>query len=138
MYTEAKIPVPELLASHPHLSDSINSNIVQSEVEGGVYLPDLPRGAAVEIETRNHIYTLVNCGENAALLSGHPKFCPKPVRVSIHGSTWGGSLLKQGFIGRSMHLEFGHPDYTGPITTSRIVDVRAIENCAASPPPGRA
>src|SRR5438270_7352923 len=112
-----------------HFSDSVNSNIVQSEIEGGVYLPDLPQGAAVEIETQNHTYTLVACGESAALISGHPKFCPEPVRVSIHGSTWGGSLLKQGFIGRSMHLEFGHPDYTSPITTSRIVDVRATENC---------
>src|SRR5215831_3462991 len=126
MYTEVKISVPELPAPRPNLSASINSNIVQSEVEGGVYLPDLPPGAAVEIETRNHIYTLVNCGENAALLSGHPTFCPNPVRVSIHGSTWGGSLLKQGFIGRSMHLEFTHPDYRGSITTSRIVDVRPL------------
>ena len=45
--------------------------------------------------------------------------------VDIQGSTWGGSLLKQGFIGRSMHLEFRHPDFQTPITTSRIVDVRA-------------
>ena len=66
-----------------HLSDSVNSNIVQSEIEGGVYLPDLPQGAAVEITTRNHIYTLVNCDGNAALISGHPKFCPKPVKVSV-------------------------------------------------------
>src|SRR6478735_3906147 len=121
MYTEAKIPAPEFATPHPNFCDSINSNLVQSEIEGGVYLPDLPRGAAVEIETANHIYTLVNCGGNAALISGHPRFCPVPVRVSIHGSTWGGSLLKQGFIGRSMHLEFGHPNYTGVITTSRIV-----------------
>jgi hypothetical protein len=131
MYTEAEIPVPELFAPHPHFCDSINHNIIQSEIEGGVYLPDLAQGEAVEIETQNHVYTLVNCGENAALICGHPKFCPEPVKVSIHGSTWGGSLLKQGFIGRTMHLEFGHPDYTSPIVTSRIVDVRPTQHSAA-------
>jgi hypothetical protein len=98
----------------------------RSEIEGGVYLPDLPQGAAVEIATTNHVYTLVKSGENSALISGHPTFCPKPVTVTVHGSTWGGSLLKQGFIGRSMHLEFRHPDYVRPIVTSRIVEVRAV------------
>ena len=131
MYTEAEIPVPKLLAPNPYFCDSINSNIVQSEIEGGVYLPDLPQGAAVEIETKNHTYTLVNCSQSTALICGHPKFCPEPVKVSIHGSTWGGSLLKQGFIGRNMYLEFGHPDYTIPIVTSRILEVRARQNSVA-------
>lgn len=113
-----------MFALSSHFCDSINRNIVQSEIEGGVYLPDLPSGATVEVETRNHTYTLVSCGEGTALICGHPRYCPKPVKVSVSGSTWGGSLLKQGFIGRSMHLEFTHPDYRGSITTSRIVDVR--------------
>jgi hypothetical protein len=126
MFTETTVPAPELFSPHPNFCDSINRNIVRSEIEGGVYLPDLPQGAAVEIETMNHTYTLVSCGENAAIICGHPKFCPAPVKVSIQGSTWGGSLLKQGFIGRSMHMEFKHPDFRWPITTSRIVDVRAV------------
>jgi len=108
----------------PHFCDVINHNIVKSEIEGGVYLPDLPSGTTVEVQTRNHTYTLVSCGQGTAIISGHPRYCPQPVKVSVNGSTWGGSLLKQGFIGRSMHLEFNHPDYSGPITTSRIVDVR--------------
>jgi hypothetical protein len=115
---------PQLYSPSPYFSDSINRNIIQSEIEGGVYLPDLPPGAAVEIETMNHTYSLVHCGESSAIISGHPRFCPEPVKVSIQGSTWGGSLVKLGFIGRSMHLEFQHPDFQGPITTSRIVDVR--------------
>jgi|SRR5436190_7709935 len=125
MYMETSAPAQELFAVNPHLCDSINRNIVQSEIEGGVYLPDLPSGVTVQVETRNHTYTLVSCGEGNALICGHPQFCPEPVKVSVNGSTWGGSLLKQGFIGRSMHLEFNHPDYRAPITTSRIVDVRA-------------
>ena len=126
MQTETAIPVPQGFAPHPHFSDRVNRNIVQSEIEGGVYLPNLPQGAAVEIETRNHTYRLVHCGENTVELSGHPTFCPEPVRVKIYGTTWGGSMIRQGFIGRSMHLEFGHPDYSTPITTSRIVEIREV------------
>jgi hypothetical protein len=116
--------VPDIFTPNPHLSDEINRNIVQSEIEGGVSMHNLPKGAVVEIETQNRVYTLVSCGEGDALLHGHPTFCPEPVLVSIHGSTWGGSMLKYRYIGRGMHLEFGHPGYEGPIITSRIVDVR--------------
>jgi hypothetical protein len=120
-----------MFAPNPHLSDQINGAIIQSEIEGGVSLRDLPKGTVVEIETQNRVYTLVSCGEGDALLHGHPMFCPEPVLVSIHGSTWGGSMLKDRFIGRGMHLEFGHPDYEGPIVTSRIVDIRQPAALAA-------
>src|SRR5262249_32611870 len=97
-----------------------------SEIEGGVYLSDLAEGDTLEIETQNRRYTLVHRGANEALIHGHPKFCPEPVPVRIQGSTWGGSMLKLAFIGRSMHLEFKHPEYPGPITTSRIVEIRPV------------
>jgi hypothetical protein len=40
------------------------------------------------------------------LISGHPEYCPEPVLVAIAGSTWEGSMLKRGFVGRGMHLGF--------------------------------
>ena len=126
------LPFPELYAVHPNLSDSINSNIVESEIEGGVYLRDLFDGSSVEIETRNHCYTLVPCGGSDAMLCGHPEYCPEPVRIVVLGSTWGGSMLKEAFIGREMHLEFKHPAYSGPITTSRIVKIRLNHQLAAA------
>src|SRR2546425_475334 len=116
---------PDLFIPHRNLSDEVNRNIVQSEIEGGVYLDDLPDGATLEVETQNRSYRLVNHGQGTALISGHPKFCPDPVLVKIHGSNWGGSMLKVRFIGRGMHLEFRHPEYR-TIMTSRIVDVRAV------------
>ena len=122
--THVDLPVPTVFTPSSRLSDEINRNIIQSEIEGGVSMQNLPEGAVVEIETQNRVYTLVSCGEGEALLRGHPMFCPEPVRVSIHGSTWGGSMLKYRFIGRGMHLEFGHPEYVTPIVTSRIVDIR--------------
>jgi hypothetical protein len=114
----------EIFAPHPNLSDEVNSNIVQSEIEGGVYLKDLPDETTLEIETQNRSYTLVNRGHGQALISGHPEFCPEPVLVRIEGSNWGGSMLKASFVGRGMHLEFRHPEYQRPIITSRIMEIR--------------
>jgi hypothetical protein len=110
---------------HRNLSDQINRQLVQSEIEGGVYLDDLAPGDVIEVETRNHAYKLVNHGFGQALISGHPEFCPQPVLVRVEGSNWGGSLLKVSFIGRGMCLEFRHPEYH-TITTSPIVDIRQL------------
>lgn len=109
---------------HQNLSDQVNGNIIRSEIEGGVYLKDLPDSSTLEIVTQNRGYTLVLVHDGDAWISGHPEFCPKPVLVRIAGSNWGGSMLKAAFLGRGMHLEYRHPDYRGPIVTSPIVDIR--------------
>jgi len=113
-----------LFAPHPNLSDEVNRNIVQSEIEGGVFLADLPPSTVLQIHTQNHCYTTVLLDKNYALISGHPQFCPQPVLVSIAGSTWGGSMLKLHFVGRGMHLEFCHPEFRTPIITSPIQEIR--------------
>ena len=113
-----------LFAPHPNLGDEVTRNIVQSEIEGGVFLNDLPSATVLQIETQNHCYTAVLVDEGSVLISGHPKYCPQPVLVAIAGSTWGGSLLKRRFVGRGMHLEFRHPEYQAPIVTTRIREIR--------------
>jgi hypothetical protein len=113
-----------LFAPHPNLSDGVNRHIVQSEIEGGVFLKDLPCASVLEIETQHHCYTAVLLNDGTALISGHPQYCPEPVQVAIAGSTWGGSMLKRRFVGRGMHLEFCHPAYGTPIVTSRIKEIR--------------
>jgi hypothetical protein len=120
--SQATLP-PSLFMPHAGFSDEVNSNIAQSEIDGGVHLDDLSEGAVLEVETQHHLYTIVNRARGHALISGHPKFCPEPLPVSIAGSTWGSSMLKLQFIGRGMHLEFCHPTYH-TITTSRVVDIR--------------
>jgi hypothetical protein len=113
-----------LFAPHPNFGDEVNRNLAQSEIEGGVHLRNVPPDTVLEVQTMNHLYTIIHQGLGKALISGHPRFCPDPVMVQIHGSTWGGSMLKQSYIGRGMHLEFRHPAYLS-VTTSRIVEVRA-------------
>jgi hypothetical protein len=120
---------PTLFVPSPHLCDAVNGRIVQSEIEGGVHLRDIVPGTVLEVRTQNRAYTLEYQGSGQALISGHPIFCPQPVLVNIHGSTWGGSMLKERFIGRGMCLEFAPP--TNPaITTSVIVDVRESRRAA--------
>ncbi|MGD0776137.1 MAG: hypothetical protein ABSC05_25255 [Candidatus Solibacter sp.] len=114
---------PRLFPTHANLGDAVNSNIVQSEIEGGIHLRDLSPGAILEVQTQNRAYTILYQGWDQALISGHPVFCPQPVRVTIHGSTWGGSMLKARFIGRGMRLEFGRAECDA-IRTSVILDVR--------------
>ncbi len=114
---------PALFTPSPYFDETVNRNIVQSQIEGGVHLSHVLPGTVLEVETQNRAYTIRYEGSGLALISGHPVFCPEPVLVNIHGSTWGGSMLKERFIGRGMRLEFAHPDYE-PITTSVILDVR--------------
>ena len=116
---------------HNNLSDQVNGNIIRSEIEGGVYLRDLPNETTLEVETQNRWYTIVVKHDCEALICGHPRFCPEPVLVFIQGSNWGGSMLKTAYLGRGMHLEFRHPGYKGPIITSRIVDIRMRSQVAA-------
>lgn len=131
MNTQTTAPVPNLFAPHPNLSDQVNRNIVQSEVEGGVHLDNLSVGDTLEVETQNRWYTIVNRGRGHVMICGHPKFCPAPTLVRIEGSTWGGSMLKSRFIGRGMRLEFRHPAFH-TVTTSRIVEIRAMQQGVGS------
>jgi hypothetical protein len=114
---------PHLFRPHSNLSDEANRKIVQSEIEGGVFLKDLAPATVLQIQTQHHCYTVVLLGDSNALISGHPQYCPRPVLVAIAGSTWGGSMLKRRFVGRGMHLEFCHPEYSTPIVTSPIQEI---------------
>jgi hypothetical protein len=124
--SSASLPKPDLFSGLANFSDDVNRRIIQSEVEGGVDLTELPEGAKLLVETENRSYRLTLHDKSSAHISGHPVFCPEPVLVNIHGSSWGGSMLKVNFIGRGMHLEFHHPEFR-TITTSRIVDIRALD-----------
>jgi hypothetical protein len=112
---------------HPNLSDAINDGIVRSEVEGGVYVQNLSDDRPLEVQTQHRSYFVLRRNSGDTVIWGHPVYCPEPVPVAISGSNWGGSMLKIGFIGRGMHLEFRHPDYPLPIVTSRIEDMRELD-----------
>jgi hypothetical protein len=126
------LPVADLPSFVPHfnLSDEVNRHIIQSEIEGGVFLKDLAPDTVLQIQTQHHLYTAVLIDDASAMISGHPEYCPQPVLVAIAGSTWGGSMLKRHFVGRGMRLEFSHPEYKTPIVTSSIQDIRELSTAA--------
>ena len=121
---------------HPNLSPEINAAIAESELQGGVFVDKLPLGHSLRVTTQNTKYTIER-REDGLYMSGHYKYCPKPVKVNILGSNFGGSMLKVGFIGRGMYLEFfidmpdserkrGEVDGHGRIVTSQIKEVTEV------------
>jgi hypothetical protein len=121
------LPLAEPFQPHPNFDDAINRAISQSEIEGGVSLANLPVGSVLQVDTINNAYTIENRGDGGVVISGHPDICPEPVLVNFHGSTWGTALLKVGFIGREMSMEFRHPD-RGIVRTSRVREIREINS----------
>ena len=117
---------------HPNFDDSINRAICESEIEGGVHIDDLPVGAVLDVQTVNTLYHLENRGDGELLISGHPEICPVPVLVNFHGSTWGSAMLKMGFVGREMSLEFRHPE-KGLVRTSRVREIHEINARISGP-----
>lgn len=108
------------------VNHELNGDVEPRDLEGGIYLEELPEGVVLEVETNHHRYTIVNRTRGEALISGHPKYCPEPVAVRITGSLWDGLLLKAGFIGLGMRLAFQLPTQA-TITTSPIMQIRTRE-----------
>jgi hypothetical protein len=113
------------MEQYEHLSDEIAGDVVQSEIEGGVFLSDLQLGTLLELETHHHRYCLRNLGQGKMEISGHPEYCPEPTEVDVLGSSWGGTLLKSRYVGRGMRLEFWHPSHD-LVVTSPILEMRQV------------
>ena len=117
---------------HPNLSPEINDKIAQSEIEGGADLTKMKVGETLRVTTMSRTYTVtkVRDSDPMYLISGHPKYCPEPTRCIITGSTFGGSMLRTGYLGRGMHMEFfpAYPsDLDGElVTTSMIKEVEEL------------
>lgn len=103
------------------LEVSAHRRQVRLDGEGGLRLSGLPDGSRVVVATVNRTYELDLRG-GQVWISGHPHLCPRPVRVRVRGSSWGGSMLRIGYLGPGMRMEFEHPSFRC-VTTSRIVSV---------------
>lgn len=91
---------------HPNLSPEINKNIADSEKNDGLFVSDLPFRSDITFKTKNTTYTLSKESDGTLLISGNDKFCPTLTKCHINGSTWGGSMIKIGWIGVGMRVEF--------------------------------
>jgi hypothetical protein len=109
-------------SNHPNLSDDINANIARSEILGGLKVSDIRLDQTIHVQTRNTLYKIKRDIDSLYII-GHPEFCPVWTRCDIHGSTFGGSMIKLDWIGREMHLEFSTDVHAGSIVTSAIQDI---------------
>jgi hypothetical protein len=109
-----------------------NENVIKSEVLGGIFIEKIQVGKTLRIKTKKREYLLEH-RDDGFYLSGHPEYCPTPTHVKPHGSTWGGSAIKAGYIGRGMDFEYGI-EGMGTYKTSEIVDVEIVgEEPSVSP-----
>jgi hypothetical protein len=77
----------------------------------GVHRRDVHPGDLVLVTTRNSVYALRVLDEATYLVSGgwFDRQGLSPLRLTIAGCTWGGSLIKQDLIAAcGMCLEFGN------------------------------
>jgi hypothetical protein len=118
-------PHSDLFKPTPAFDSTVSHVISPSETDGGVVLDNLPVGTRLEVKTSSRTYEIENRGHGDVLISGHPDICPEPVLVSMHGSTWGGALLKLHYICSGMGLEFRHPT-RGIVRTSKVTEVRQL------------
>ncbi len=114
---------------HRNLNKGIVDKINESEKAGGVFLKNIPANSTINIKTGNSLYA-VHKTDRGETIKGHPEYCPAPVNCRINGSTFGGSMLKIGWIGIGMHLEVFLTDTQKTITTSAIetIEITTVDN----------
>ena len=120
----------EPFQAHPNLCQELNDVIAESELQGGMFIKDLPVGKTLKVRTQNTVYFIdrVAEGKEGIEISGHPRYCPEPTKAYILGSNFGGSMIKIGFVGRGMYMEFSTENRRGTIVTSRIKEVEEVTN----------
>jgi len=106
------------------------AKLVTIETEG-VFLKDYPNHVLM-VNTKNTSYGFITRngiveGKAAAVVEGgrEPRYLTEHTKnIDIHGSTFGGSMIKVGYIGVDMHLEFSYPEHPKSIVTTAIQSIR--------------
>ena len=104
----------------------LEKEIKAAERAEGWYFEQLEVGQWLEVQTQESVY-IIERRKDGFYISGNQKYCPDPVKAKIKGSTFGGSAIMPGFIGRGMYLEFSIPEsHPSPIVTSRIKSIKVM------------
>lgn len=116
----------DFVKPHPNVHPSITRAMQESQIRGGVWLKDVPVGRTLHVKTRHTTYVLRH-RESGWTIEGHLRYCPTERPVTVTGCTYGGSVLKAGFVGRGMYMEFCTPEHPDPIGTSSIEEITESE-----------
>src|SRR5262245_43494447 len=91
----------------------------------------LPKGAQVDVETKNRLYHIEYLGGDNIRISGHPDYCPAPVKGHLLGSSDKAGSLEPGLIETGRYLRFVLEDER-PVQTSRVTKLRVDQPQADS------
>jgi hypothetical protein len=88
------------------LEENLQHLIEEQAKEPGIDVRRLKPGVRVIVNTMNSEYVLETTEEPGIVYAQGGKHIPHRRKVGFNGSTFGGSMIKVGWIGRGMHMEF--------------------------------
>lgn len=91
----------------------------------------LEPGCLLDVETKSRHYRIECLGGSTVRISGHPQYCPTPVKAELQGSLNREGELDTGLIERGHRLVFVMENHV-PITTSKVLHVRVEAKPQAS------
>ena len=89
---------------------------------GGIDVRTLPPGTRLVIKTKNSTYDIEVIDGSRVTIRGGRKFS-EATECWFNGSTWGGSVLRQGWVGYGMRMELacGVTVVTSPVQSARVI-----------------
>lgn len=108
---------------HPELEKRVD----EQERLGGIEVGKLAPNTKIVVETKNTIYTMqvIDPHERSITIQGGSYF-PEATEAFFAGSSWGGNILKTGWIGNGMHMEIVCPKISNTIITSKVQKAKLI------------
>lgn len=104
-------------------------NIKESKaLERGVDVHKLKAGTILLIMTRNNLYKLIKTDRDGIVYAQGGKYFIEPTEVYFSGSTFGGSMIRIGWIGYGMIMEMHIVEKKKGIKTSPVQAARIIGN----------
>ena len=103
---------------------TVNAIVAQGRLSKPVQKSELRRGDRVVVATENSVYCINVLGDATYSVWGgwFDRQGVSPVRLSISGCMWGGSVIKHDIVAAcGLRLEFGNR-----VVTSRIQAIRVI------------
>src|SRR5262244_2756179 len=110
---------------------TVNAILEQGGVSRPVQKSELRPGDRVVVATENSVYCISVLGDSTYSVWGgwFDRQGVSPVRLSIAGCTWGGSVIKHDIVAaRGLRLEFGNR-----VVTSRIREIRVVRGNVTDP-----
>ncbi len=115
---------------------TVNAILGQVRRSSSVGKSDLKSGDEVLVTTENSVYS-IRVHEDATYIVRGGWFDRQglsPVRISISGCTWGGSVIKRDIVAAcGLHLEFGNRVVTSPIRQVQVIRDEARESRGLRP-----